>query len=180
VTIVFTKPLMRIFGPDFEPGWIVLVIGTLGQLVNCGTGSVGYLLMMSGNQKRLIRVQAAMTGITLLLNVVLIPKWGITGAALSSAVTNAASNVWYLRELRRALGMSPYNRSYLRLLPGAVACIAVALVLRSTMGWVRPEWSLVVLSGVVSYAAFLSVVLAMGLDDDDRVIARAVLARFRK
>jgi len=68
----------------------------------------------------------------------------------------------------------------LRLLPGAVACIAVALVLRSTMGWVRPEWSLVVLSGVVSYAAFLSVVLAMGLDDDDRVIARAVLARFRK
>src|SRR5258708_11312536 len=28
VTIVFAHPLMRIFGPDFEAGWIVLVIGT--------------------------------------------------------------------------------------------------------------------------------------------------------
>jgi O-antigen/teichoic acid export membrane protein len=178
VTIVFAKPLMRVFGPDFEAGWIVLAIGTLGQLVNCGTGSVGYLLMMSGNQKRLIKVQGAMAAITILLNIILIPKLGITGAALSSAITNAASNVWYLRELRKALGMSPYNRSYSRLLPPAAACITVALVLRSTLGWVRPEWAVVVLSGVVCYAVMLSVALAMGLNDDDRIIARAVMARF--
>jgi O-antigen/teichoic acid export membrane protein len=180
VTIVFARPLMRIFGPAFEPGWIVLVIGTLGQLVNCATGSVGYLLMMSGNQKRLIRAQAAMTGITLLSNAALIPKWGITGAALSSAVTNALSNVWYLRELRRCLGMSPYNRSYFRLLPPAVASITAVLVLRSALGWVRPEWIVIVLSGVVSYVLLLSVAYGMGLNDDDRVIAQAVLARLRK
>ena len=46
--IIFAPALMRIFGPDFEVGWPVLVIGTLGQLVNCAVGSVGYLLLMSG------------------------------------------------------------------------------------------------------------------------------------
>src|ERR1700738_3894828 len=55
VVIVFARPIMRIFGPDFAEGWPILVIGTLGQLINCGVGSVGYLLLMSGNQKRLIR-----------------------------------------------------------------------------------------------------------------------------
>src|SRR5205085_5455522 len=50
VMILFARQLMRIFGPDFEAGWPVLVIGAVGQLVNCGVGSVGYLLLMSGNQ----------------------------------------------------------------------------------------------------------------------------------
>jgi len=179
VTIVFAHPLMRIFGPEFEAGSIVLVIGTLGQVINCGTGPVGYLLLMSGNQSRLIRVQAAMTAITLVLNAVLIPRWGITGAALSSAITNAATNTWYLRELRSSLRMSPYNRSYLRLLPPAVACIAAAMALRSTLAWVRPEWLVVVLSGAVTLAVLLGLSLAMGLTADDRVIASAVMARFR-
>ena len=180
VTIVFAKPLMRIFGPDFEAGWIVLVIGTLGQLVNCGTGSVGYLLLMSGNQNRLIKVQAAMTGITLLLNAALIPRYGITGAAFASAFTNVVSNVWYLRELRESLAMSPYNRSYLRLLAPAAVVIAAALVLRSTMAWVRPQWTVAVLSGIVGYALLLGGATVMGLNDDDRIVTRAVLARFRR
>jgi O-antigen/teichoic acid export membrane protein len=179
VTIVFARPLMRIFGPDFEAGWIVLVVGTLGQLINCGAGPVGYLLLMSGNQKRLIRVQAAMTAITIVLNAVLIPLWGITGAAISSALTNAATNLWFLRELRSSLHMSPYNRGYLRLLLPAVACVGAALALRSVLAWVRPEWIVIVLSGAVSMALLLGVALAMGLSEDDRVIARAVMARFR-
>ena len=38
VIVVFARPLMRIFGPDFEVGWPILIIGTVGQLVNCGVG----------------------------------------------------------------------------------------------------------------------------------------------
>ena len=58
--IIFAPALMRIFGHDFEMGWPILIIGTLGQLINCGVGSVGYLLMMSGNQGRVVRIQAVM------------------------------------------------------------------------------------------------------------------------
>jgi O-antigen/teichoic acid export membrane protein len=127
----------------------------------------------------LIRVQAAMTAITLVLNAVLIPWWGITGAALSSAITNAATNTWYLHELRSSLRMSPYNRGYLRLLPPAVACITAAMVLRYTLAWVRPESLVIVLSGAVCLAVLLGVTLAMGLSADDKVILSAVMARFR-
>ena len=61
---------------------IVLVIAAIGQIVNCGAGSVGYLLLMSGNQRRLIRVQFVMVAVSLLMNVTLIPVLGIVGAAV--------------------------------------------------------------------------------------------------
>ena len=80
--IIFAPALMRIFGHDFELGWPILVIGTLGQLINCGVGSVGYLLMMSGNQGRVVRIQAVMACVMVGLSAILIPRWGITGAAV--------------------------------------------------------------------------------------------------
>ncbi len=48
--VVFARPLMGIFGPAFQSGAAVLAIGAVGQLVNCGVGSVGFLLLMSGHQ----------------------------------------------------------------------------------------------------------------------------------
>ncbi len=126
VMIVFAARLMRIFGPDFESGWPVLVIGAVGQLVNCGVGSVGFLLLMSGNQKRLIKVQFAMTIVSVVTNLSLIPTLGMVGAALASAGVNVGGNLWNLYEVRKALGISPYNRSYFALLiPGGSALLTV-------------------------------------------------------
>src|SRR6202035_1866267 len=107
VIIVFAVPLMRIFGPDFVVGWPVLVIGAIGQLVNCGVGSVGYLLLMAGNQRRLIRAQFVVVGIAVLVNITLIPTLGIVGAALAAAGANVAGNLWNLVQVRKALQIFP-------------------------------------------------------------------------
>jgi O-antigen/teichoic acid export membrane protein len=177
--IIFAAPLMRIFGHDFERGWPILIIGTLGQLVNCGVGSVGYLLLMSGNQSRLIRIQAVAACVMVALNLALIPRWGITGAAVGSAATNVFANVWYLRDVRRALGLSPYNRSYLRLLLPFAGGLMVLLLLKAKLGAVRPEWIVISAGLLLAYTVFIAVALAVGLDADDRLIARAVWSRAR-
>ena len=134
---------MRIFGPDFESGWPVLVIGAVGQLVNCGVGSVGYLLLMSGNQKRLIKVQFAMTIVSVVTNLTLIPTLGLVGAALASAAVNVGGNLWNLYEVRKALGISPYNRSYFALCDSRgvriVGHVAGAL-LRPARARIRGSW----------------------------------------
>src|SRR5205085_12644835 len=57
VIMIFARPLLEIFGREFGEGWPVLVIATFGQLVNCSVGSVGQLLLMSGQQQRMVRVQ---------------------------------------------------------------------------------------------------------------------------
>ena len=179
VVIIFARPIMSMFGRDFESGWPILIVGTLGQLVSCGVGSVGFLLLMSGNQNRLIRVQMVMTVVMVGLGLLLIPHWGIFGAAVAAAITTAGTNLWNLQQVRSALRLSPYNRSYVHLVLPIIAMLAVILATRMLLPIVHPQWLVVGLAGLLSYAAFLGTVLAFGLDPDDRLILDAVRQKGR-
>jgi O-antigen/teichoic acid export membrane protein len=179
VMIIYARPIMRMFGHDFEAGWPILVIGTCGQLVNCGVGSVGYILLMSGNQRRLVRVQAAMAVVMVVLSIQLVPLWGVLGAAVAAAITNAGTNAWNLVEVRRALKLSPYNRSYLKLLPSIGSALLITLLVSKASVFLRADWVMIVVALVLAYGVFSAVTFAMGLDADDRLIANGVWARVR-
>jgi len=179
VIIVFSRPLMRMFGHDFEFGWPILVIGTLGQLVNCGVGSVGYLLLMSGNERRLVKTQIGMATVMVVLSASLVPLWGLIGAAVAAAITNVGMNLWNLLEVRKVLGLSPYNRGYLRLLPATIAAAAVTLMLRRYSSAFRYDWLRVGIALGLSYGVFAGMTLLIGLEPDDRLIAAAIWSRVR-
>jgi len=179
VIITYARPIMGIFGHDFEAGWAILVIGTCGQLVNCGVGSVGCILLMSGNQRRLVRVQAVMAVVTVILCIELVPLWGALGAAVAATITNAGANAWNLVEVRKALHLSPYNRSYLKLLPSIGSAFLVAVLVRKASIFMRHDWVGIVVALLLGYGVFSIVTLALGLDSDDRLIANAVWARLR-
>lgn len=179
VIIVFARPIMRIFGHDFEAGWPILVIGTCGQLVNCAVGSVGYLLLMSGNQRRLIRVQIAMAVMMVVLCLWLVPMWGLLGAAVAAAVTNVGMNVWNLLEVRAALQLSPYNWSYAKLLPSVGGAVLVTLAMRWTIAGAMRPWILLPAAMLLAYAAFAAITVVIGVDADDRLVIHAVWLRIR-
>jgi O-antigen/teichoic acid export membrane protein len=179
VMIIFSKSLMRLFGAAFEAGWLVLSLGTLGQLVNAGVGSVGYLLLMSGNQARLVRVQVVMAVFMVASTFGLVRPFGMAGVALAAALTNALTNYLVLGQVRSALRLSPYNRTYLRLLgPCAVSLVVTAglrLLVRSLD--LHPEWLWIGIALAVSYASFGGLALLAGLDDDDKMIVAAIRSR---
>jgi O-antigen/teichoic acid export membrane protein len=178
--MVYASAILRIFGHDFEAGWPILIIGTLGQLVNCGVGSVGVLLLMSGNQQRLLRVQTAMAGVMTVASIALIPVWGIVGAAIASAITNAGTNLWSLLEVKKILGLTPFSRSYLRLLGPTIVCGVVVLGLKSEVRLFHHEWIAIGTSLLAGYVAFAAIVAAVGLDGDDRLVVRAMWSRVRR
>jgi len=176
---LFSHPLMRIFGRDFEIGASCLTVATLAELIDCGVGSVGFLLLMSGNERRLLRIQIVMAVAILGLNVWLIPTWGILGAAVASAVATVATNLWSLQEVRSRLGLFPYSRSYYRLVVPVTASFAVLWLVRLMPVSIPP----VVVMGTaltLSYAVFLGIALLFGLDADDQLIARAAWSRLRQ
>jgi len=179
VVAIFSRVLMRIFGQDFEVGWAILVIGSLGQLVNCAVGSVGYLLLMSGNQRRLVRIQVVTAVVTVGCCLLMVPRWGLAGAAIAMAVGNAGSNAWCLWEVKRVLGLFPYTRGYWRLTPPALASVAAAVGLRIALRSVSPDILMVVLAAAAVYAVFVGAVLMAGLEADDRLIANAIWSRVR-
>ena len=178
--IVFARPLMRIFGNDFEAGWPILIIGTAGQLVNCAVGSVGVLLWMSGNQRVLLRVQAAMAAFMVIANVALIPVWGIVGAAVAAAVTNVGTNALNLIAVRKVLGLSPFSRSMAGLVPSAFACAVLAILVFRESGRIGHNWLAIVMALLAAYGAFAITTVAFGLDADDRLVLGAIRSRLTR
>ncbi len=175
--MVYARPILRVFGHDFEAGWPILIIGTAGQLINCGVGSVGLLLLMSGNQRRLLRVQTAMAGVATIASIALVPLWGIVGAAVAAAITNAGTNSWNLWEVRSRLSLSPFSRSYLRLSIPAVVSLLTVLFLQGEASWFRHDWLAIGVALLASYLVFAGTLAVLGLDEDDRLVANALWSR---
>jgi len=177
--MIFAKPLMGVFGPDFREGWPVLTIATVGQLVSCGVGSVGLLLFMSDQQKRMMRAQAITVFLTLGLNFALIPHWGLIGAAIAAGATNTSLNLLWLRDVRSRLSVSPSRQGYVSLLlPAAVTILALVLVRILLKSYV-PDAALVVFGLVAGYIAFALSALRFALEPQDRMLARSAYERIR-
>jgi len=84
---------MGLFGPKFEEGALVLTILAIGQFINVATGSVGYLLMMSGHERLMRNNVACMAIVNIFISLLLIPWLGVIGAAISTAISLAAVNL---------------------------------------------------------------------------------------
>ena len=89
----FPEPILRLFGPDFVTGAPLLRLLSIGQFINVATGSVGYLLMMTGHERTLRLNITLATAVNLWLCLWLIPKMGPFGAAIATAVPLALMNL---------------------------------------------------------------------------------------
>lgn len=177
--MIFAKPLMGVFGPDFREGWPVLVIATVGQLVSCGVGSVGNLLLMSNQQKRVVRAQAITVGLTLGLNLILIPLIGLTGAAIASAATNVSLNLLWFRDVRNRLSLFPSRAGYVRLILPTAAALVALLVVRNFFPIHLPDVVFALVGICAGYIAFAIAALRYALEPQDKELALSAYARIR-
>lgn len=105
--VVFAEPILQLFGPEFVAAKGVLIILTLGELVNVGAGSVGYLMNMTGHQNQALVVISTSAVVNVVLNWVGIPLFGITGAAMATAFSMALWNIWLYCLVVKHLGVRP-------------------------------------------------------------------------
>jgi O-antigen/teichoic acid export membrane protein len=93
VMLLFPEFLLRLFGGDFVEGAVVLRILAVGQIINVAVGSVGYLLMMTGQERLMRNNFMASAVLNLIGNLILVPEFGICGAAVSTAFALAFMNI---------------------------------------------------------------------------------------
>ncbi len=94
-----------VFGAEFARGHAPLAILAAGQLVNAAAGSVGFLLNMTGHERDTAVGVGIAAVANVLLNLALIPPFGMVGAAAATAVTLAAWNVILCRQVYRRIGI---------------------------------------------------------------------------
>lgn len=101
--VIFRNPILNFFGVNYMNAPEALLILSAGQLVNVFFGSVGTLLMMSGNEKFSIFSLLVSTVFNFVSNVTLIPAYGVVGAATATAGSLAIWNVLMYVFVRRKL-----------------------------------------------------------------------------
>ncbi len=84
--LFFSKDLMLLFGSEFESGWLVLILLSLGYLINGIFGPVSLLLQMTDYQKLFQNILIITLGLKLILSLILVKRWGLEGIALASFI----------------------------------------------------------------------------------------------
>lgn len=105
--VVFGDTVLGIYGDQFVQGYNALLILIAGQIINAFSGSSGLVLVMTGHQKSAARIAGVSTLANILLNLALIPRYGITGAAIATSASIALWNLWMLYDVKRRLGINP-------------------------------------------------------------------------
>lgn len=123
-----------VFGEDYLPATVPLFILVLGQLVNAASGAVGYLLMMSGRSSLWLALSLVALGADCVLNVLLIPRYGLRGAALATALSVAVLFLSGLIAVRRSLRLWPYDQRFFGVAATAALVFAGSAGLRLITG----------------------------------------------
>lgn len=105
VLVLIPEQLLGIFGEEFKVGYFIVYILLMGQLVNSITGLAGDILQMSGNHKLFSLIILGGAILNIILNAILIPKFGYHGAALASAISLAGWKLCSAYFIRQRLGV---------------------------------------------------------------------------
>jgi O-antigen/teichoic acid export membrane protein len=119
---IFAPFLLGVFGAGYSTGATVVVILCLSMLVATACGPVDTVLLMAGRS----RWSLFNTGLALAVNVgvdlLLVPTYGINGAAVGWAAGIAMNNLVPLYQVHRFLGMHPFGVASIRAAAIAMAC----------------------------------------------------------
>ena len=99
--------ILSLFDPTFVSGYVALIILTLGQIINVFVGSVAFLLTMTNHQNIAAKVMGISAFMNIILNLMLVPIYGIMGAAIATAITMIFWNITMLVLVQKHLNINP-------------------------------------------------------------------------
>jgi O-antigen/teichoic acid export membrane protein len=104
--LVAPEFLIRLaFGEPFEPAATTLQIFAAGQLLNAMFGTNVILLTMTNHERRVTRATAIAFALNLVLIPLLLPLWGIDGAAVAVVASMLCWNIILWRDASSLLGI---------------------------------------------------------------------------
>ena len=101
--VVLGSWLLGLFGPSFTVAYVPLLILLGGQVVNSWAGPVALLMSMTKYTRLLIRVFFVSMLLNIVINIVLVPTYGIMGAAIGTSAITIIWNIALSIMVRRLL-----------------------------------------------------------------------------
>ena len=102
--LIFPKFFLGIFGNEFQIGAQVFMFLSFGRLISSMSGSVGNILQMTSHQKVYGFILFLGALLNVILNYILIPRYGIDGAGIASMTSLIFWNISMVLVVRKKFG----------------------------------------------------------------------------
>jgi O-antigen/teichoic acid export membrane protein len=135
LVLVFGSQVLGLFGHSYTAGFSVMVVLSIATLVGTVMGQVDMVLVTAGKSSWSMWNGLLMLAANVGLDLYLIPKHGILGAAIAWAVAITIGNVVPLIQLALVTKLHPFSRG--SLIAGVLCAIcfgAVPLAIRIALG----------------------------------------------
>ena len=177
-TLLVSGSLLNLFGSSFTTGATALVIASSAEVVNASTGMSGAIIAMSPHNKLKVANATAWMVISLVANVIMIPLWGVTGAAIAILVSTVLINLIRVVQLWMIMRILPWDRhSWKPFAAGLGTTLLAWPVVAALPDPLGPGLLVAVAIGIG--VVFVALIALFRLEPDDRRVLDRVLARAR-
>lgn len=108
IVLIIAGPLyFWLYGPDFSEGYTPLIILCGAKAITATMGSVSFLLIMTSHQKIAARNVGIAALLNIILNISLIPVYGVVGAAIATALSLIVLNLMQTIAVFQKVGVNP-------------------------------------------------------------------------
>jgi O-antigen/teichoic acid export membrane protein len=156
LAVVYGPEVLTVFGHSYRAGATVMVILGLTMLLATACGQVDMVLITTGRSSWSLLNGLLAVAVNVGLDLVLIPRYGITGAAIGWAVAIVVTNLMPMVQLAATIRLQPFGRgTVLAAVLSAVSFCAIPLGMRAVLGGGLAGLAAGVAAGCVVQAAGL-------------------------
>ncbi len=171
--IHFSTKIMLLFGADFLQSSDILIILSIGTSIFAIFGVSGTVLVVSGHQKLNLVNALSATILNICLNIILIPKYGILGAAWATLSSMTFIALARLIETWIFLKISPFN---FKIFKSILAGILTFGILQYIKPYLMMYHTIITLISalIIIFVIYGVLLLLFKFDEDDKDFLRSI------
>lgn len=172
ILLLFSEQtLFILFGSEYRAASMALSILAGGYLIDALMGRVGSFLQSKGHTRYLLYNNVAALTLNLILNVLLIPIYGIIGAAIATASSTILTNLLMFAEVWRKEGIiSIPHQKILKIIVIGLTPLLPIIGLDRTLFLNTPYWFLIP-AGLIYFGLYFALYLKiLGLGEEEKEV----------
>lgn len=164
--IVFPENILSlVFGTDYAEASYVLQILSICFFIHVVLGPSGAITLSMGESKFILNTTMLGAALNIIMNAVLIPRWGIEGAAVATTISLVTVHSLYSVKLYKISKIHPFTKKYsITLLSSVLILLLIYSVAKSLV--VSPL-IIVLLFTLFTVSCFIVLVWSKNIEEED-------------
>ncbi len=175
--ILFANPILNLIGQEFTTGSMCLTILSISMILISFMASVEVMLVYSGRVYLNLLNSFTVCVICLILNFLLIPRFGIIGAAMATGISLTGINLIRLIQVAKFLRLNPLNKKMGKPFFSAMAAFLFTFLLKNMISLTGIIW--LILYAIIFLSFYATILYISGLEKEDSLIMEQLMRKLR-